>query len=127
MAVHWEQRTYGELDAAEQLKTFGAELVELETHALRHFGSEQAAEGRRRMDIKGGRPAMRAAALVLRDSAGPKQKPLPRDTAQIPRTVQPSVSLFSGIVRGSTPSMLPNYTQLNALSPFCRCMQLDGH
>ena len=76
MAVHWEQRTYGELDAAEQLKTFGAELVELETHALRHFGSEQAAEGRRRMDIKGGRPAMRAAALVLRDSVGPKQKPL---------------------------------------------------
>jgi hypothetical protein len=68
MAVHWEQRTYGELDAAEQLKTFGAELVELETHAIRHFGSEQAAEGRRRMDIKGGRPAMRAAALVLRDS-----------------------------------------------------------
>ena len=68
MAVHWEQRTYGELDAAEQLKTFGAKLVELETHAIRHFGSEQAAEGRRRMDIKGGRPAMRAAALVLRDS-----------------------------------------------------------
>ena len=68
IGVHWEQRTYGELDAAEQLKTFGAELVELETHAIRHFGSEQAAEGRRRMDIKGGRPAMRAAALVLRDS-----------------------------------------------------------
>ena len=74
MAVHWEQRTYGELDAAEQLKTFGAELVELETHAIRHFGSEQAAEGRRRMDIKGGRPAMRAAALVLRDSG--RNKPL---------------------------------------------------
>ena len=123
MAVHWEQRTYGELDAAEQLKTFGAELVELETHAIRHFGSEQAAEGRRRMDVKGGRPAMRAAALVLRDSGRNKSpqghRPNPSD-----RTAE---RFTPGIVRGSTPSILPNYTQLNALSPFCRCMQLDGH
>ena len=100
MAVHWEQRTYGELDAAEQLKTFGAKLVELETHAIRHFGSEQAAEGRRRMDINGGRPAGHACSRSRPSGLGPKEA-----TAEIPRTEQPSVSLPGSC---GAPSLLPN-------------------